>query len=76
MMLAIPADAWRVLRRLGPTARVATRRALAQQVRLKAERKSPRGPKQPRPKRAGITKAPHVSTAKLLKKRQINAATP
>ena len=76
MMIAIPEDEWRVFRRMGPAELVATLRALAQKVRLKAYRKSPRGPKKPRPKREGITKAPHVSTAKLLRKRQVNAATP
>jgi hypothetical protein len=52
---------------------VATLRALAQKVRLKAYRKNPQGPKKPRPKREKITKTPHVSTAKLLKKRQVSA---
>jgi len=76
MMIAIPEDEWRVFSRMRPAAMVATLRALAQQVRLKASRKSSRGPKKPRPKRAGTTKASHVSTAKILRNRQVNAATP
>jgi hypothetical protein len=59
-----------------PAEMVATLRELAEKVRLKAYRKSPRGPKKPRPKREGTTQACHVSTAKLLKNLEVNAATP
>ncbi|HEY5864700.1 MAG TPA: hypothetical protein VI542_03975 [Candidatus Tectomicrobia bacterium] len=76
MMIAIPEDKWRVFSRMRPAEMVATRRELAQKVCLKAYRKSPRGPKKPRPKREGTTKASHVSTAKLLGERKVNAATP
>jgi len=76
MMIAIPEDAWRVFSRMRPAEMVATLRALAQKVRLEAYRKSPRGPKKPRPKREHTTKAPHVSTAKLLRNRKVNAAAP
>ncbi len=76
MMIAIPEDAWRVFSRMRPAEMVATLRALAQKVRLEAYRKSPRGPKKPRPKREPTTKAPHVSTAKLLRNRKVNAAAP
>jgi hypothetical protein len=76
MMIAIPEDEWRVFRRMRPAEMVATLKELAQKVRLEAYRKSPRGPKKPRPKRESSTKVPHVSTAKLLRKRQVHAATP
>jgi len=76
MMIAIPEDAWRVFSRMPPAEMVATLRELAQKVRLKASRKSPRGPKKPQPKHAGCTKASHVSTAKLLRNQKVNAATP
>jgi hypothetical protein len=76
MMIAIPEDAWRVFRRMRPAEMGATLRALAQKVRLEAYRKSPRGPKKPRPKRENTTKAPHVSTAKLLRNRNVNAGAP
>jgi DDE family transposase len=76
MMIAIPEDEWRIFRRMRPVEMVATLRALAQKVCLKAYRKSPRGPKKPRPKCEGTTKASHVSTAKLLRERKVNAATP
>jgi hypothetical protein len=76
MMIAIPEDEWRIFRRMRPVEMVATLRALAQKVCLKAYRKSPRGPKKPRPKRVGTAKTSHVSTAKLLRERKVNAATP
>ena len=44
----------------------ATLRDLAQRVNLRALRKSPRGPKKPRPTRDGNAKHGHVSTAQLL----------
>jgi IS4 transposase len=76
MMIAIPEDEWRVFSRMQPVEMVATLRELAQRVRLAAYRKSPRGPKKPRPKRAGTTKSSHVSTARILREHQVNAATP
>jgi hypothetical protein len=76
MMIAIPEAEWRVFSRMRPAEMVATLRELAQKVRLEAYRKSPRGPKKPRPKCAGTTKASHVSTAKLLRNLTVNAATP
>src|SRR6267142_5343669 len=76
MMIAIPEDEWRVFSRMRPAEMVATLRELAQNVRLKAYRKSSRGPKKPQPKREGTTKSSHVSTAKLLRNQKVNAATP
>jgi hypothetical protein len=76
MMIAIPEDEWHVFSRMRPAEMVATLKELAQRVRLKAYRTSPRGPKKPRPKHEGTTKAPHVSTAKLLRDLKANAATP
>ena len=72
-MMAIPEDEWRVFSRMGPAEMVATLKMLAQKVHLVAYRKSPRGPKKPRPKRDGTTKTPHVSTAKLLREQQARA---
>jgi len=76
MMIAIPEDEWHVFSRMRPAEMVATLRELAQKVCLKGYRKSPRGPKKPRPKREGTTKASHVSTAKLLRNLKVHAATP
>ena len=70
MMMAIPEEEWRVFSCMAPAEFVATLQMLARQVRLSAYRKSPRGPKKPRLKRAGTTKTPHVSTAKLLREQQ------
>ena len=75
MMIAIPEEEWRIFGRMRPAGMVATLRELAQKVRLKAYRKSPRGPKKPRPKREGPPKACHVSTAKLLRNLKGTAAT-
>jgi Transposase DDE domain len=76
MMIAIPEDEWRVFSRMRPAEMVATLKELAHKVRLQAYRKSSRGPKKPRPKREDITKASHVSTAKILRNRQVHAVTP
>lgn len=76
MMIAIPEDEWRVFSHMCPAEMVATLIELAQKVRREAYRKSPRGPKKPRPKCEGTTKASHVSTAKLLRNRKVTAATP
>src|SRR5262245_62681531 len=76
MMIAIPEDEWRVFSRMRPAEMVATLRELAQKVHLKAYRKSPRGPEKPRPKHESTIKSSDVSTAKLLRTRKVNAATP
>jgi DDE family transposase len=76
MMIAIPEDEWHVFSRMRPAEMVATLRALAQKVRLKAYRKSLRGPKKPRLKGEGTSKTPHVSTAKLLREQQVTVAAP
>ena len=73
---AIPEDAWRVFSRLRPAEMVAPLRAWAQQVRLKAYRNRSRGPQKPRPQRAGSPPSSHVSTARMLRERQGNVATP
>ena len=66
MMIAIPEGEWDVFARMSAPAMAATLLELAQRVNLRALRKSPRGPKKPRPKREGGSNPGHVSTAKLL----------
>ena len=66
MMIAIPEAEWDVFSRMSAPAMAATLLDLAQRVNLRALRKSPRGPKKPRPTRDGNAKQGHVSTAKLL----------
>jgi hypothetical protein len=76
MMMAIPQDEWWVFSHMCPAEMVAILRELAQQVRLKASRKSSRGPKKPQAKREGHATSSYVSTAKRLRNRKANAATP
>lgn len=66
MMLAMPEPEWAIFSAMSPDALATTFHELAQRVRLKAFRKSPRGPKKPCPERTGSPKQGHVSTAKLL----------
>ena len=66
MMIAIPEGEWDVFYRMSAPEMAATLRDLAERVHLRTLRKSPRGPKKPRPKRDGNAKQGHVSTAKLL----------
>jgi hypothetical protein len=66
MMIAIPEPEWAIFSAMSPDELATTFHELAQRVRLKAFRKSPRGPKKPRPERTGTPKQGHVSTAKLL----------
>lgn len=69
MMIAIPEDSWHVFAGMtaGELGRVL--KDLAGRVRLEALRKHPRGPKRPVVKRPKNKKQPHVSTARLLEKR-------
>jgi hypothetical protein len=66
MMIAIPEPEWSIFYAMDLMELATIFHELAQRVRLKAFRKSPRGPKKPRPERTGSPKQGHVSTAKLL----------
>jgi IS4 transposase len=76
MMIAIPGPEWLVFRRMSVSEMAATLLDLARRVRLRVFRKSPRGPKKPRPKCESSTKKGHVSTAKLLMYREGHPVTP
>lgn len=76
MMIAIPEPEWRVFITMTTAELVVTLLALAQQVRLRAFRKHPRGPKKPQPKRHADPQQPHVSTAKLLSNRKAKSVAP
>lgn len=69
MMIAIPEDCWHVFAEMtaGELGRVL--KDLAGRVRLGTLRKHPRGPKKPVAKKPKNKKQPHVSTARLLEKR-------
>src|SRR3954465_852777 len=72
MMIAIPEDEWAVFHDLSPVALGHILRELAGNVRLSEYRKHPRGPKKPQPKRKIVGQQNHVSTAKLLKAREVS----
>jgi IS4 transposase len=72
MMIAIPEDEWAVFHGLSPVALGQILRELAGNVRLSEYRKHPRGPKKPQPKREIVGQQNHVSTAKLLKAREVS----
>ncbi len=69
MMIAIPEGEWDVFYRMSASDMAVTLLDLAKRVNIRALRKSPRGPKKPRPERDGNAKLGHVSTAKLLRAR-------
>ena len=66
MMIAIPEGEWEIFYRMSASDMAVTLLDLAKRVNIRAFRKSPRGPKKPRPERGGNAKQGHVSTAKLL----------
>ena len=66
MMIAIPEREWDIFYRMSASDMAVTLLDLAKRVNIRAFRKSPRGPKKPRPERDGNAKQGHVSTAKLL----------
>ena len=72
MMIAIPEDEWVVFHDLTPVELGEVLRELAGDVRLSEYRKQPRGPKKPQPKRRIVGQQNHVSTAKLLKARELS----
>lgn len=70
MMIAIPEEDWVGFRALDAEGLATVLRQLAEQVKLSAYRKHPRGPKKPTPKRHYDPKHPHISTAKVLSQRR------
>jgi Transposase DDE domain len=72
MMIAIPEDEWAVFHGLTPEGLGQVLQELARNVRLSEYRKQPRGPKKPQPKRQIVGQQKHVSTAKLLKARELS----
>ncbi len=69
MMIAIDDAHWLIFQQMTPTKLATVLKELAENVRLSAFRKHPRGPKKPQPKRKSCKNSPHVSTAKLLAQR-------
>ena len=76
MMIAIPERKWDVFYAMSTVDLAAILIELARGVRLQAFRKSPRRPQKPRSQDKRPARQGHVSTAKLLRKRGTNLATP
>jgi IS4 transposase len=71
MMRAIPKDEWVEFQEMPATELATILVGWARTVPLSEYRKSPRGPKKPKPKKASGAKIKHVATAKILKAREI-----
>jgi hypothetical protein len=69
MMIALPEERWIVFRKYSMSELIKVLKQLAANIRLSAFLKHPRGPKKTPPKRVSDPKHPHVSTARLLAKR-------
>ena len=76
MMIAIPEPEWAIFYAMSTADLAAILLDLAQRVRLKTFRKSPKSSQKSRCKRPGIPKKGHVSTANLLLNRKAQLATP
>ena len=76
MMIAVPEREWDVFYAMSTVDLAAILIELARGVRLQAFRKSPRRPQKPRSQDKRPARQGHVSTAKLLRKRGTNLATP
>lgn len=70
MMIAVPAGVWkRQFARLTPAELAGVLKTLAAQIRPGRFRKNVRGPKKPRPQRTSGARNHHISTARVLEKR-------
>lgn len=70
MLIALPGDRWDEVAALSVPAFVDQLQKICRGIDLKTYRKSTRGPKKPPPKRKGNKRTVHVSTKKILDKRQ------
>jgi IS4 transposase len=70
MMRAIPKDEWVEFQEMPAKELAAVLVGWARTVPLSEYRKSPRGPKKPKPKKASGAKIKHIATAKILKARE------
>ena len=70
MMRAIPKDEWVEFQEMSAPELAAVLVGWARTVPLSEYRKSPRGPKEPKPEKASGAKIKHVATAKRLKARE------
>lgn len=70
MIRAIPKDEWVEFQEMSPVELAGWLVTWAQTVPLSEYRKSPRGPKKPKPKKQSGVKISHVATSKILKARE------
>lgn len=70
MMIAIPPQEWQIFQDMNIIELSQVLKHLARQVRLRAFRRHPRGPKKAQPKRIFLKSKPHVSTAKILAQKE------
>jgi hypothetical protein len=66
MMIAIPERHWRLLTDVDDRTLATLLLDLAQQAHLPRYKKSPRGPKKPKPRRTRFAKEKHIATSRLL----------
>ncbi len=76
MMIAVPAEHWRVFGDMSAAMLAKALRQLAHQADLALYQRHPRGSKKPRPKRAKDKRHPHVATARLIADRSKPKLTP
>ena len=76
MMIAIPEPEWAIFDAMRTADLAAILRDLAQRVRLQALRKRRKRPQKARCQRPSTPKKGHVATAKLLRNRKAQLATP
>lgn len=69
MMIAIPSEDWTIFHNLSSSQLAKLLKALAAKIDLSKYQKHPRGPKKPKPKKTSGAKIKHVSTARVLAKR-------
>ena len=70
LLIALPDDRWDEVAALSVPAFVGKLQKICQGINLKTYRKSTRGPKKPPPKRQGNKRTVHVSTKRILDKRE------
>src|SRR5262249_30020190 len=70
MLRAIPKDEWVGFQEMPPVELAGLLVTWARTVPLSESRKSPRGPKEPKPKKQSGAKISHVATSKILKARE------
>jgi hypothetical protein len=66
LMIAVPESEWRLFAQADPPALAGLLLDLAARARLPRYKKSPRGPKKPKPRRTRFAQSKHIATSRLL----------